>query len=99
MSEVLGEDRTLQSDAFGAWQIAALESGTAPGEIEAAATVRLRFLAATAITDEIMGSRLTAEAATEAARQIHAVSRATAPLSLYWGEATPEDAPASTGTL
>jgi hypothetical protein len=37
MSEILGEDRTLQSEAFGAWQIAALESGMAPGELEAAA--------------------------------------------------------------
>jgi len=92
MSQIHGADRTLNSDDFGAWQIAAMESGMPLSEVEAVATVRRRFLGAAALTDEVLGDRLTAEAVTEAARQIHAVAAATAPLSLYWQDAA-EDAP------
>lgn len=84
MNEILGEDHTLRSDEFATWQIAAMESGTVPTEVETAAIARLRFLAGAAIIDEILGDRLTTEAVTEAARQIHAVASTTAPLSLYW---------------
>jgi hypothetical protein len=38
-------------------------------------------------TNQTPGDRLTAEAVTEAARQIHMIAIATAPLSLYWQDA------------
>ena len=63
---------------------AAMESGTSLAEVEAVAAVRRRFLGAAAIADEVLGDRLTADAVTEAARQIHDVAAQTAPLSLYW---------------
>jgi hypothetical protein len=92
MSQILGDDRTLNSDELGKWQIAAMESGMPPSEVEAVTVVRRRFLGAGAIVDEVLGDRLTAEAVTEAARQIHAVAEMTAPLNLYWQD-KPIDAP------
>jgi hypothetical protein len=93
MSQIHGADRTLNSDEFGLWQIAAMESGMPLSEVEAVATVRRRMLGAAAVVDEVLGDRLTAEAVTEAVRQIHAVAAATAPLNLFWEDAADEDAP------
>ncbi|MFT0531886.1 hypothetical protein ACMHYJ_03495 [Castellaniella hirudinis] len=67
MSEIQAEDRTLRSDDFGAWQVAAMESGMPPAEIEAVAAVRLRFLSAAAVVDEVLGDTRTQTASFAAA--------------------------------
>lgn len=93
MSDILGADHTLNSDEFGLWQVAAMESGMPVAEVEAVAAVRWRFLGAAAVADEVLGDRLTAEAVIEAARQIHEVAKITAPLSLYWQDSTEDVQP------
>ena len=89
MDDIQNDDRTLASEAWGAWSVAALESGVDHAELRAITIARMRLLGAAAMVTEAMGEQAEPACIAEVLRHIREL-RARPAYNLYW---TADDKP------
>lgn len=83
MEKIRFRNRTLASDAWGAWSVAAHESGVDQAELRAITIARMRLLGATAVANEVLGDQATTECITEILKHIRK-ARTLPDHNIYW---------------